>query len=564
MKRISFVYFLLFNCYLFGNEFLNPEVLNYSNIIYIFFITIILLIISPFFINKELIFNKIIKYKDFNRTISHYKINNTSNKKELNEFKKKIINEFTFNSKSNSAIGKLKEELSFKNKFLDYEYYLLSKIENKIKCQKVNENDFKSELLFDTFRENEFLFFFKIKKSIKTKNKKYSINVNEDLLFYFRILNLFSINPLFKKVITLGLFSISIFITVFFIIYSNYFIKIIMLLGVIPINININFYEFLIYIFSDIFIFSFGVIISILGALVPILYLLYIFIVYILLSIVNLININFTIPYGSLYKHIVFALIINILIYGIFIFLFLILLLEPLKSIYKIKYPNNNKIDLYNTNFYYGDYQYFTSKFSKIRVENKYVYSVGNDNIFFYYYDLEENKNNFLFESLNNKNELKDCKQILLNVNLSNIEYTKEKEQLDSKNLTIIEKNDLIAKLDSKMSGAKIKSILLNNKIININLIKKTLIKDIENYKEKQINFYKDIYVNEIINKCEILVELKNEKGINYLGYEKFNNLELLNWINSLRSEEKDKIRKVYNRIEEQMFDDIDDEYKNL
>lgn len=537
MKKYFLIYFILFHCYLFGNDFLNLEVLNYPNILYVFFFTIILLILLPFFVNKEIIFNKIINYCNFNKNIFYYSINNITNKEDFKKFKKIIFLEFDFNHSSSSEIGKLKEKISFKNKLSNHNYYLISKTENEIKCQKLDKNNFKNELLFDSFVNNQLLFFFKIQKN---DEKKYYTNVNENLIFYFRILSFLSVNSFFKKITKLGLLFIPMLITIFFIIYFNYFTKIIELLGVVPINIDIDFYQFLMLIFSDIFIFSFSVLISFYALLIPIIILLCIFFVYIILLIYKyLINISYVVPYDSLYKFIVIGLISNVIIYCVFVFLFLIMLLKPLQSIYKIEYPGNKYINIYHTGFYYGDYQNFTSKFSKIKIKNKYVYSVGNDNVFYYYYDLEENKNKFLFTSLNNKNNLEDCNQILFNVNLANGQYIKDKKNLLNK----------IKNIDYKFSNAKLKSILLNNKIINTRLIKKVFIKDMNNFQEKQIDFFKDMYVNEIINKCEIMVNLKDE-NINYENFEKMSNKELIKWIDKLKYSQKDKINEVKSRIE--------------
>ena len=62
---------------------------------------------------------------------------------------------------------------------------------------------------------------------------------------------------------------------------------------------------------------------------------------------------------------------------------------------------------------------------------------------------------------------------------------------------------------------------MINNKVLNIKNIKKRLIKNFNLLEEKSMITLNDLYVNEIINKCEILIRLENQ-NIDYENFAKF------------------------------------------
>ncbi|WP_321314864.1 hypothetical protein [Halarcobacter sp.] len=168
-----------------------------------------------------------------------------------------------------------------------------------------------------------------------------------------------------------------------------------------------------------------------------------------------------------------------------------------------------------------GDYLKFKEEYRILEKDNKYKLMVGYDNKFIFYYNIEENKNIFLskeLELVKNKKELKNCKEIIDNLNF--------------------------VKSDEKFDSYKLDTILINNQILNGSFLKRLPIKDLSKYTQRSVNLTKDLKVNEIINKCEIMVNLKDE-NINYENFEKMNNKELIKWIDNLKYSQKEKIKKI-------------------
>lgn len=540
--KFLFLLFIIFNCLLFSNEFLNPEILDYTNILYMFLIIIFCLIIFPLFIKKEVLFNKIIQYKSDDNSIKFIKINNRVDKNKLKKLKKKIKNEFKFKTEQKTEIKKLDAKLEYKNKFYYYDYYFISKSLNNINCEKIDKryfiDYFHKYLKLNSLDNEEVIYFYKIKKFNILKNKN-EISINSNILIYLRILNFLTKIPFLSKIILLLLTLIPILLTIFYIVYKTYFIKILSLIGIIPNEIKIDFSNFLTYIFSEIFILIVPSFTALLGV-IPLLSLVFIGLFVLYNSICNIIRRHdIKISSDTLYIYTIFALGINIILYFLSILFLIKLLLIPLITIYKIEYPENKNINLYNNGLFYADYLNFTSKISNIEIDNKYYYSVGYDNVYLYYYDIVENKNKLLSNEIKSSTK-NECKQILLNVNLAYNEYINEKKRLKFKKL----KKEEVLKINNKIKRAKLNSLLINNNILNTSLIKKRLIKNINIHKELSFSFGKELNIDEIINKCNIIVTLKNIKNINYKDFEKFNDNELIFWIDNLNLD-NDTIKKL-------------------
>jgi hypothetical protein len=205
---------------------------------------------------------------------------------------------------------------------------------------------------------------------------------------------------------------------------------------------------------------------------------------------------------------------------------FISMIYQPILTLYKIEFPNYRNIKMNDINISIGDYLKFKEEYRILEKDNKYKLMVSYDNKFILYYDIEENKNIFLskeLELVKNKKELKNCKEIIDNLN-----FVKEDEKFDS---------------------YKLDTILINNQILNGSFLKRLPIKDLSKYTQRSVNLTKDLKVNEIINKCEIMVNLKDE-NINYENFEKMSNKELIKWIDNLKYSQKEKINEVKSRIE--------------
>lgn len=205
---------------------------------------------------------------------------------------------------------------------------------------------------------------------------------------------------------------------------------------------------------------------------------------------------------------------------------FISMIYQPILTLYKIEFPNYRNIKMNDINISIGDYLKFKEEYRILEKDNKYKLMVGYDNKFILYYNIEENKNIFLsneLELVKNKKELKNCKEIIDNLN-----FVKEDEKFDS---------------------YKLDTILINNQILNGSFLKRLPIKDLLKYTQRSVNLTKDLKVNEIINKCEIMVNLKDE-NINYKNFEKMSNKELIKWIDNLKYSQKEKINEVKSRIE--------------
>ncbi|WP_404320185.1 hypothetical protein [Malaciobacter canalis] len=205
---------------------------------------------------------------------------------------------------------------------------------------------------------------------------------------------------------------------------------------------------------------------------------------------------------------------------------FIVMIYQPILTLYKIEIPNYRNIKMNDINISIGDYLKFKEGYRILEKDNKYKLMVGYDNKFILYYNIEENKNIFLskeLELVKNKKELKNCKEIIDNLNF--------------------------VKSDEKFDSYKLDTILINNQILNGSFLKRIPIKDLSKYTQRSVNLTKDLKVNEIINKCEIMANLKDE-NINYENFEKMSNKELIKWIDNLKYSQKDKINEVKSRIE--------------
>uniref|UniRef100_UPI003A9190E9 hypothetical protein n=1 Tax=Halarcobacter sp. TaxID=2321133 RepID=UPI003A9190E9 len=193
---------------------------------------------------------------------------------------------------------------------------------------------------------------------------------------------------------------------------------------------------------------------------------------------------------------------------------------------------NNENIKIDDINISIGDYIKFKEEYRILEKKNRNVLMVAYDSRFIFYYDVEKNKNILLskeIELMNKKEELNNCSEIT---------------------------NNLIhLKNDKNFQSYKLDAILINNKILNSSFLKRLPIEELSSYKQKSVNLARDLKVNEIINKCEIIVNLKDEK-VNYENFESMNNQELIKWIDKLEHFQKEKIKEVKLRIENEIEED--------
>lgn len=523
-----------------NNNFFNFETLNYPFIIYFLFISLFSFLLLPLFVNKKYLFSKILQYSNEKDLIKSLSFNKNNNKKN----KRKLENDFLFKKKSTSEIANLEDKMKFKYNFKLYRYFFVLKSSDDINCLELNIESYKyySKLYLkkNSLKNIDCLYYYKVKKSA-------------NIIGYFRLLFLLTKLPFLFKFLMYSLTLLPLFLTIAYIVNVNYFIKILSLLGIIPNKIELDFSIFLNFIFSDILIFFFTVLLSNLGiffsAILIVVFLFWLFNLICLLFISKI-----KIPTPLLVSTTVGILFGNLLIYYISFFILFKILIDSLFVIYKIEYPSNENINIYDYNFYYKDYFDFSSYLSKIKVKNKYYFTVGNDSTFIYFYDVLENKNKLLLKEI--KSLSKDnCNEITSNVRLSFAKFKEDIKSLEKKRLKVPQKIEKKVKLENRFINAKINTILINNNLLNVKLVKKYLIKDLLLYDEIPVNLEKDLFVDEIINKCEIIVNLKDEK-VNYENFESMNNQELIKWIDKLEHFQKEKIKKVKLRIENEIEED--------
>ena len=443
---------------------------------------------------------------------------------------------------------------SFKLEKIDvnFNYYVLIKVDaDNYFCKAIKNNNDLLKIIKDyLFLSNNEIFVVKLD----------SIKLKENFYFYFATqFSKFNIKTI--SFFTIILFSmIPILISIIYLVWAGYYLKVVQLFGVLPTNTEIDMSQFLNYVFLDMSLYSIPILFIFVAMFVfPIIcYVVLFYFGRFCIYIINLLFKNdlkkvFFTCFSHVYKLPIFLLVGNLFSYLIIVVITFIFLIQLIISIYKIEYPHNENISVNESVLYFADYYNFTKKFSKVRIDGEYKYSVGKDNIFLYYYNLDKDKNDFFLNEIrsvmvsNKKESLKNCKEIYMN-------YKIAKNEIEFSN-----KNK-----EKELNKIKFLSVLLNNKILNIDNIRKKLINNIKHFEEINSITLDDLYIDETINKCEILVTLEKEEDIDYYNFEKLNNFQLLNWIDNLKSEKKNKVKNIYYRIEDKMFKDIDDEFERL
>lgn len=339
--------------------------------------------------------------------------------------------------------------------------------------------------------------------------------------FYVNYTFYFLISSFISKLFPYNLKSLTIFITIFSIliyaIWSSYIYNLIVLLGIPLSFVNYDMSVFFHKLFTDILL-SFSPLFIFNGSIVMFVF---------LILLVLFISMYFFKYYKSFFKYLDFLKVMNLLVLlYVLMSLSSFLIYRPILTMYKIQVPKNNSIKISDISLIFGDYLKFTENYRILEIKNKRLLMISENKSFIYYYNIEENKNILLdneIKLIKKKNELTNCNEIINNLNQ-----------------------------DKKAN--KLNIILLNNSIINTRLLKRLPFREFSNYNEIEVEFEKDFKVDEIINKCEILSLVKNETNIDFFGFSKFNNLELIKWIGKNKFEKKDEILKIKDRIEKNLL----------
>lgn len=491
MSRIYFLFFLFISSiYAKNGDSFSEETLNIKLIFILGSCSVLYYFYCVFFFEKKDTYNTFQVYSKYllkEINFSNYERENYI--KDLFLLKGEILKKLTFNNV----------------------YYIIYNKSNKsiLSSGKIDKNDIDDS--FDNIKrslyntENSVSFFSLPMKKFYV-NYKFEFLLNNGISEYF----FYSIKQL--------IIFISIFSLLSYSVISSYIYEMIKLSGIPLSFIDVNISILLQKIFTDILL-AFSLLLINAASIVVVIIALIFLVLFVFYFLEKKYNIYFSILGILSISNTLFLLFpIGFLSFNI--------IYQPILTLYKIEFPNNRNIKMNDINISIGDYLKFKEEYRILEKDNKYKLMVGYDNKFILYYDIEENKNIFLskeLELVKNKKELKNCKEIIDNLN-----FVKEDEKFDS---------------------YKLDTILINNQILNGSFLKRLQIKDLSKYTQRSVNLTKDLKVNEIINKCEIMVNLKDE-NVNYKNFEKMSSKELIKWIDNLKYSQKEKINEVKSRIE--------------
>lgn len=444
------------------------------------------------------------------------KKNNYSTFQIYSKYLLKEMNFSNYNSESYiKDIVVLKNQI-LKKLVLNNVYYIIYNKSTKaiVSTKKLNKEE------IDTF-------FTDIKRSLYSTENSISFFSLPTKEFYVNYKFYFLIKSITSKYFFYSIKELIIFVSIFsllsYSVLNSYIYEMIQISGIPLSLVEVNLSILVQKIFTDIFL-SFSLLLIFNGILVGLI--VGIFIIFIISYYIK--------KYDFFFLSLeIFTFLNTILLFFIvFIPLVIFFFYKPILSLYKIQVPKNESIKIDDINISIGDYIKFKEEYRILEKNNRNILMVAYDNHFIFYYDVEENKNILLskeIELVHKKEEFNNCSEII---------------------------NNLIhLKRDKDFQSYKLDAILINNKILNSSFLKRLPLEELSLHTQKSVNLTRDLKVNEIINKCEIIVNLKDEK-VNYESFESMNNQELIKWIDKLEYLQKEKIKEVRSRIENEIEED--------